>query len=217
MRTTDDIIDFQDDRIPYLDPRVYRREIGLLGYAKRITQLFAIPRARRATLASFLVMAAQQMSGVNIFAFLASSLFEHNKSKPDNGSLWLYLVFGIANFLSSMIAYFYIDSKGRRWLLMLSLAAMFPFLLATAFSFNASQPPREALLALFLVLYTVAYSPGAGVVPFLYSSEVFPQVLREVGMAWASAVCWTGAGILAFFVPSLIHALGQTRLLCLFA
>lgn len=25
---------------------------------------------------------------------------------------------------------------------------------------------------------TQAYSPGAGVVPFLYSSEIFPQVLR---------------------------------------
>lgn len=80
---------------------------------------------------------------------------------------------------SSAIAYFYIDSKGRRWLLMLSLAAMFPLLLATGFSFEATHTITEnALVATFLVLYTFAYSPGAGVVPFLYSSEIFPQMLR---------------------------------------
>ena len=39
----------------------------------------------------------------------------------------------------------------------------------------------------------------------------------EVGMAWASAVCWFGAGILDLFVPALIRVLGRTGLLCLFA
>ena len=66
-----------------------------------------------------------------------------------------------------MIAYFYIDKKGRRWLLILSLAAMFPFLLATAFSFqpgnspqNPDNSPRKSLVALFLVCYTmVSLSP----------------------------------------------------------
>ncbi|KAL8689183.1 MAG: hypothetical protein Q9218_005086 [Villophora microphyllina] len=207
LRTDRDIINLEN-RIPYLDPQIYRREIGLLGYGKRITQLFTIPRARRATLASFLVMTAQQMSGVNVFAFLASTLFAHSadtgdsdKGSLDKGSLRL---------------------MGRRWLLMLSLAAMFPLLLATAFSFkaaplNATTPLQQGLVATFLVLYTMAYSPGAGVVPFLYSSEIFPQVLREVGMAWSSAVCWLGAGILDLCVPALISKIHQTKVLCLFA
>ena len=38
---------------------------------------------------------------------------------------------------------------------MLSLALMFPFLLATAFSFEANNPPEQGLVAAFLVLYTV--------------------------------------------------------------
>ncbi|KAL8735068.1 MAG: hypothetical protein Q9181_002952 [Wetmoreana brouardii] len=99
MRTNTDVIDLEN-RIPYLDPQVYLREIGLFGYARRITQLFTIPRARRATLASFIVMLAQQMSGINVFAFLASTLFEYdNQVIPNRGSLWLYFGFGIANFL----------------------------------------------------------------------------------------------------------------------
>lgn len=81
----------------------------------------------------------------------------------------------------SAIAYFYIDSKGRRFLLMVSLAAMFPLLLASGFAFEAKNTTTQnGLVATFLVLYTLAYSPGAGVVPFLYSSEIFPQVLRGI-------------------------------------
>ena len=100
MRTDGDVIDLEN-RLPYLDTNVYLREIGLFGYARRITQLFTIPRARRATLASFTVMAAQQMSGVNVFAFLASTLFEYGEHQgiPQKGSLWLFFGFGIANFL----------------------------------------------------------------------------------------------------------------------
>ena len=118
----------------------------------------------------------------------------------------------------SAIAYFYIDSKGRRFLLMTSLAAMFPLLLASGFSYKLeSNSGKIAAVTTFLVLYTLAYSPGGGVVPFLYSSEIFPQVLREVGMAWASAVLFFGAGLLALTVPQLIHAVGLTALLGLFA
>lgn len=56
-----------------------------------------------------------------------------------------------------MIAYFFIDTKGRRWLLMLSLALMLPFLLGTAFSFKATDgsPRQLGLTATFLVLYTM--------------------------------------------------------------
>ncbi|KAL9626965.1 MAG: hypothetical protein Q9204_006906, partial [Flavoplaca sp. TL-2023a] len=62
IRTSQDIVELEN-RIPYLDPQVYRHQIGIFGYARRITQLFTIPRARRATLASFVVMSAQILSG----------------------------------------------------------------------------------------------------------------------------------------------------------
>ncbi|KAL8679448.1 MAG: hypothetical protein Q9186_004278 [Xanthomendoza sp. 1 TL-2023] len=220
MRTNKDIIDLEN-RIPHLDPQVYRREIGLLGYGRRISQLFTIPRARRATIASLLVMTAQQMTGINIFAFLAATLFESGKpnpdklnpdkskmdsgnleENPDRTSLWLFFGFGIANFLSSMIAYRYIDRKGRRWLLMSSLVAIFPFLLATALSFlaEAGTPQQSGLIAFFLIVYTIAYSPGAGVVPFLYCSEVFPQVLRASLRFFHILIRRSGLDVIALFL-----------------
>ena len=53
MRTQSDVL---GNEMPRLEPRVYRREISLGGYGRRIYQLFTIPRARRAALAAFVVM-----------------------------------------------------------------------------------------------------------------------------------------------------------------
>lgn len=83
----------------------------------------------------------------------------------------------------SPLAYFTIDSKGRRFLLLLSLVLMVPLLIAAGFSLgintgHPNNPIRIGLFETFLILYTAAYSPGAGVVPFLYSSEIFPMVHR---------------------------------------
>lgn len=83
----------------------------------------------------------------------------------------------------SPLAYFTIDSKGRRFLLLLSLILMIPLLIAAGFSLqidrlHPNNPTRVGLFATFLTLYTAAYSPGGGVVPFLYSSEIFPLVNR---------------------------------------
>ena len=45
------------------------------SYLSRFFELFTIPRVRRATLASFVVMIAQQMCGINIIAFYSSTIF----------------------------------------------------------------------------------------------------------------------------------------------
>lgn len=46
--------------------------VGDSSYIKRFTELFTIPRVRRATLASFTVMIAQQMCGINIIVSLTN-------------------------------------------------------------------------------------------------------------------------------------------------
>ena len=97
MRSDEEVVDLGNN-IPHIDQKAYRREISLSGYGRRITQLFTIPRVRRSTFASFIVMSSQQLSGINIFAFLAATLFDSagiNRVK----SLWLFFGFGVANFM----------------------------------------------------------------------------------------------------------------------
>ena len=97
MRNPDEAIHIGNE-IPYLEWEVYRREINLIAYGRRIIRLFTIPRVRRSTFASFVVMSSQQLSGVNIFAFLAATLFS-SAGFSDMKSLWLFFGFGLANFV----------------------------------------------------------------------------------------------------------------------
>ncbi|RDW80383.1 hypothetical protein BP5796_05081 [Coleophoma crateriformis] len=200
-----------------VDQKMYQDTFKHTSYLRRFVQLFTISRNQRAAVASLVVMAAQQMSGINIFAFLAASFLADSNFSAMK-SLWLSLGFGAANFIFSPLAYWFIDTKGRRYLLLMSLFCCFPMLLATAFSFKIKDDEsRIAVVATFLVLFTLAYSPGAGVVPFLYSSEIWPLLTREVGMSWACFWNFSLAGVLALTVPQLTQAMGSTGLLCMFA
>jgi MFS family permease len=181
------------------------------SYPRRFLNLFHYSRNRRASLAAFVVMISQQLSGVNIFAFLAATFF-NTANTGESGSLWLSFAFGLSNAVFSVLAYWLIDTKGRRFLLVFSLFGMIWTMLATGLSFNISpdNSARLGVITFWLILYTFFYSPGAGVschscsfrpnwalnlmqvVPFLYSSEVFPNENREVGMSWA--VSWNFLG-----------------------
>lgn len=58
--------------------------IGNSNYAKRFIELFTIPRVRRATLASFTVMIAQQMCGINIIVSCPDDISKSIVAKNDH-------------------------------------------------------------------------------------------------------------------------------------
>lgn len=72
------------------------RIVGKSNYVTRFGQLFTIPRVRRATLASFVVMIAQQMCGINIIAFYSSTVFVNAGASPRN-ALIASFGFGLVN------------------------------------------------------------------------------------------------------------------------
>ncbi|KAJ9665056.1 hypothetical protein H2201_004922 [Coniosporium apollinis] len=202
--------------------------ISNTSFWRRLWRLGSVPRIRRALLAAFVVMVAQQLCGVNIIAFYSSSVF----SNPNNEdltpeqvtsdhkrALWLGWGFGLTNFLFAWPAYGAIDRRGRRALLLFTIPGLALTLLAAGFSFQIPVNSKAyiGVITFFIILFSVFYSPGLGPVPFTYSAEVFPLVNREVGMSFA--VFWNllGAGILSLIVPVLNDALKATGLMCLFA
>lgn len=86
-------------------------------YIRRFIELFTIPRLRRASLASFVVMIAQQMCGINIIAFYSSSIFEEAGTTAYN-ALVASFGFGLVNFMFAWPAIWTIDTFGRRSLLL---------------------------------------------------------------------------------------------------
>ncbi|KAA6411376.1 MAG: sugar transporter [Lasallia pustulata] len=188
---------------------------GLRSYLVRLWELFVVDRIRQATLASFTVMIAQQICGINIIAFYASTIFAYvSTGKPiaQNSNdqnprpvLWYSFGYGIANFLFAFPALYTIDRWGRRTLLLITfpLLAM-SLLVAGLCSLLSNHDIRIGLVATFVIIYTAIYSTGEGPVPFTYSAEVFPLSHREIGMSFAVATNFIFAAILSVTFPSML-------------
>ncbi|KAF2143731.1 uncharacterized protein K452DRAFT_296717 [Aplosporella prunicola CBS 121167] len=185
--------------------------IGTSNFVTRFFELFTIPRVRRATLASFIVMLAQQMCGINIIAFYSSSIFV----AAGSGALEALLAsfgFGLVNFVFAFPALWTIDTFGRRNLLLFTFPQMAWTLLAAGLCFLIPSESRAhlGLIAFFVFLFAAFYSPGEGPVPFTYSAEVFPLSHREVGMSWAVATCLFWAAVLSITFPRMLAAMTPT-------
>ncbi|KND86820.1 putative polyol transporter 2 [Tolypocladium ophioglossoides CBS 100239] len=187
--------------------------IGKTNYVTRFTQLFTIPRIRRANLAAFTVMIAQQMCGINIIAFYSTTIFVDaglGKFKAMIGSFG----FGLVNWLFAFPAFYTIDTFGRRSLLLFTFPNMFWTLLVgglcTLMPEGTPDDPNSArtgLVCLFVFLFGAFYSPGEGPVPFTYSAEVYPLSHRETGMCFAVSTCLFWAAVLGITYPFLLKQL----------
>jgi MFS family permease len=158
--------------------------VGKSNYFTRFFELFTIPRVRRATLASFTVMIAQQMCGVcetlvyrlyscssptdnygqiNIIAFYSSSVFR-NAGASEKEALIASFGFGLVNFVFAWPAIWTIDTYGRRTLLLFTFPQMAWTLLAAGFCFYIPESSKAHLgmIAFFIYLFAAFYSPGEG-------------------------------------------------------
>ncbi|PLB46431.1 MFS transporter [Aspergillus steynii IBT 23096] len=204
------------DRANYKYP--YQQYVRNMSFPRRVWSLWSIPRNRRACMAAFVVMASQQLCGINVLSFYSTTLFDHVSSpNGETNSLhsasvaWLNFGFGLANFLFTIPAYRYIDYKGRRMLLLCSLAGMCATLACISGFFRLSDDTARigTVSSFSIVLFTFVYGIGAGPVPFTFSAEVFPLAFREVGMSFSVMVNFLGLGLLVMFVPKLTEAFGS--------
>lgn len=192
--------------------------IGRSNYVTRFIELFTIPRVRRATGASFTVMLAQQMCGINIIAFYSSTVFVQ-AGASNLTALLASFGFGLVNFVFAWPAVWTIDTWGRRALLLFTFPNMAWTLLAAGLCFIIPEDSRAhlGLIAFFIFLFAAFYSPGEGPVPFTYSAEVFPLSHREVGMAWAVATCLFWAAVLSISFPRILRAFHPVGAFCFYA
>lgn len=186
------------------------KEAGLSpksNFFTRFFELFTIPRIRRATLASFIVMISQQMCGINIIAFYSSTIFAEGGASPKEALLASF-GFGLVNFIFAFPAVWTIDTFGRRGLLLFTFPNMFWTLLAAGMCYYIPKddPAHLGMIAFFIYLFCAFYSPGEGPVPFTYSAEVFPLSHREVGMSWAVATNNFWGAVLSLTLPRLLKA-----------
>jgi len=177
----------------------------------KFIELFTVPRNRRATLATWIVMFGQQFCGVNIIAYYSTTIFE-TSGYSTTSALLASMGTGILNWVFAIPALFTIDRWGRRNLLLFTFPFLCFFLLWTGLSFGWGEKPesdkmkRVAMVTTGMYLFEVFYSPGEGPVPFTYSAEAYPVHVRDVGMSFATATTWCFNFILSFSWPDILAA-----------
>ncbi|KZO92569.1 hypothetical protein CALVIDRAFT_487233 [Calocera viscosa TUFC12733] len=169
-------------------------------------ELFTIPRNRRATMASGLVMFMQQFCGVNVIAYYSSQVFV-DAGRSRSQAILLTMGTGLVNWIFAIPGMLTIDTFGRRNLLLVTFPIMGLCLLITGFAFwIPNVNAQTGVVAMGIYLFEVAYSPGEGPVPFTYSAEAFPLYIRDIGMSWATAVTWCFNFVLSISFPTLLTA-----------
>ncbi|PMD51095.1 uncharacterized protein K444DRAFT_636458 [Hyaloscypha bicolor E] len=183
-------------------------------FLKRMNQLFSDDRSRRALVCASTAMSSQQLCGVNTIAFLSATLLSGVNASPRSGA-WVGFGIGLCNFVFGAPALWLLDVTGRATLLLLGFIPMFVLMLILAFSFKEDaagvQVARVPLVAVFGILYIIAYSPTAGTSPFAISAEVFPLIVREVGHSFAVGVNFLGLAIVLLVFPPMSAAMGGYR------
>ncbi|KAF2175792.1 MFS sugar transporter [Zopfia rhizophila CBS 207.26] len=169
-------------------------------------EIISVKRNRRALTASVITMFMQQFCGVNVTAYYSSSILVERAHFTDRNALLISMGFGIINFLFALPAVWTIDSFGRRNLLLSTFPfmAFFQILMVIAFTLKTGSVAQNALVILGMYLFGVAYSPGEGPVPFVYSAESMPLYNRDFGMGIVTSINWFWNFFIGFTWPGFL-------------
>ena len=172
----------------------------------KLTLLLHDPTHRRALLIACGLQFFQQATGFNSLMYFSSRLLlmAGFVANPNAAAVGI----AVANFIGTVIAMRYIDGWGRRKLLLSTTAAMSFFLALVAIGFSqidlgpVSGSPDAAHASsggsawpywtlVFLVLFTLSYALGLGIVPWLVQAEIFSGQVRGIGAGLATATNWS--------------------------
>ncbi|XP_056167154.1 probable plastidic glucose transporter 3 isoform X2 [Syzygium oleosum] len=161
------------------------------------------------------LFALQQLSGINAVFYFSSSVFKSAGIPSDIANICV----GICNLSGSVIAMILMDKLGRKVLLLgsfMGMAASLGIQVAAASSF-ASGSASSYMSAAGMMLIVLAFSLGAGPVPGLLLSEIFPSRIRAKAMAFCMAVHWVINFFVGLFFLQLLEQLGPRVLYTIFA
>ncbi|KAK6125003.1 hypothetical protein DH2020_041277 [Rehmannia glutinosa] len=161
------------------------------------------------------LFAFQQLSGINAVFYFSSTVFRSAGVPSDIGNICI----GIVNISGSVVAMILMDRLGRKLLLVWSFLGM---AMAMGFQVIAASDILSGSQNLYLsvggiMMFVLSFSLGAGPVPSLLLSEIFPSRIRAKAMAFCMAVHW----VINFFVGLLflrmLELIGPQILYTIFA
>ncbi|KAM7520259.1 hypothetical protein LguiB_019221 [Lonicera macranthoides] len=152
----------------------------------------------------------QQLAGINAVVYYSTSVFRSAGIASDVAASALV---GASNVFGTTVASSLMDKKGRKSLLLTSFGGMAAsmLLLALSFSWNVLAPYSGPLAVLGTVLYVLSFSLGAGPVPALLLSEIFPSRIRAKAVALSLGMHWVSNFVIGLYFLSIVTKFGISK------
>jgi sugar porter (SP) family MFS transporter len=174
-------------------------------------------RAAPALLIAVALAALQQLSGINAVIAYASTIMQRTGLTASNSILYS-LPIALANVMATILAVRLVDRRGRRPLLLISIAGTFASLVLLGLTFEVSIGAWSAWLALVCLLaFIVSFAIGLGPIFWLLVPEISPPEARAACASVAAAVNWFTSFVVGLAFAPLVNAIGQGLTFWIFA
>uniref|UniRef100_A0A0A9VZP4 Major facilitator superfamily (MFS) profile domain-containing protein n=1 Tax=Lygus hesperus TaxID=30085 RepID=A0A0A9VZP4_LYGHE len=169
-----------------------RKEIEVARSQPDVTMkdLLYVGKYRRPLIIMCLLMAAQQLSGINAVIYYSTEIFKTAKLSDENAQIATVGV-GVVNVLTTIVSVFLVEMVGRKPLLMIGFGGMTIDLTLFLICLYMDQHQIMAYLAVVLVyVFIILFAIGAGSIPWIMGSELFTTAARPLGLSVAVPANW---------------------------
>ncbi|CAO3618844.1 unnamed protein product [Cunninghamella blakesleeana] len=165
-------------------------------------QMMKVPVLAILAVKVVIIHAFSQLTGINAIMYYSTSIFEN--SFHDNAK-YATIGVGAINMVVTILGSYLVDRLGRKVLLIISSAGMTIFLILEMIGllFNIG-----ALQVIGVLLFIAFYAIGLGIIPYIYTTEIFPTYAVGTASSAALTINWLCGFIIGFIFPSLNNAIG---------
>lgn len=160
------------------------------------------PSYRRLAVIGVSLAILQQFTGINVIMYYAPLIFERAGFGTDSALLQTVAI-GTINFIFTILAMHYVDSVGRRPLLLIGAALMAFFLFTLSLTFFADKLDGYWVLV-FILGFIASFAFSFGPVVWVLISEIYPNHIRGVAVAMATLALWSANFFVTATFPSML-------------